>query len=170
MADREKIIEELKQEIQKIEKEVAEKKLLRKPVMMPGTGKCVESLGPTELIREIENLEGELVRKKNLLETLEFSHSEGHETVPKFDKNALLRPEYREGGYFTSQDYYDKCEEFHELLAEQGETFMSLLRSEYIFRKKKFFQEKYGITWLAEEHQFLPGTKVEVHISHPKNY
>ena len=72
--------------------------------------------------------------------------------------------------HFTSQDFYDKCEEFHKMLEEEGESFLSLPRSEYIFRKKKFLQEKYGITWLSEEHQFLPGVVVDVHISHPKNF
>lgn len=169
MADREKIAEELRQEIGEMEQEIAEKKLLRVPVMTLGTGKCTESFGPAELVREIEELERELERQKNLLAFFEDKNL-GGEPIPKVDKNDLLLPEYREGGYFTSQDFYDKCEEFHKMLEEEGESFLSLPRSEYIFRKKKFLQEKYGITWLSEEHQFLPGVVVDVHISHPKNF
>jgi len=86
-----------------------------------------------------------------------------YKTIPKFDKNAFLRPEYREGGYFTSQDYYDKCDEFHKILEEHGEDPLRLSRGEYIFLKKEFFQNTYGITWLSEEEQFLPGTNVTVH-------
>lgn len=165
MADREKIMEELRQEIEALEKEMEEKKLSTKPVMVPVSGRGV----PQEYIPGIKELEREIERKRNLLETFESGLFGQHEHVPKFDKNALLLPEYREGGYFTSQDFYDKCEEFHRSLEAQGIDYRSLRRDELIFRKKKFLFDKYGITWLSEEHQFLPGTVIDVHISHPNN-
>jgi len=169
MADRKEIMEELRQEIEELEKKIEEKKLLRKPVMVPGFGGSTEVLGSAELRQEIEELEKELERKKNLFICYEENVFES-KPVPKFDKNALLRPEYREGGYFTSQDFYDKCEEFHKTLEEQGIDILSLPRSEHIFLKKKFLQDKYGITWLAEEHQYLPGAVKDIHISHPRNH
>lgn len=164
MTDREKIMEELRLEINELEKELEKKKLSRKPIMIPAFGGSKESFGSYELIKEIEKLEKELERKKNLLMTFELDSFGKYESLPQFNKDDFLRPEYREGGYFTSQDYYDKCEEFHGILAEHGEDFRSLPRNEYIFLKKEFFKNTYGITWLSEEEQFLPGTKIDVHV------
>lgn len=123
-----------------------------------------------ELRQEIAEMEAcsprderEIERKKNLLMTYESNLFGKWETVPKFNKDDFLRPEYREGGYFTSQDYYDKCDEFHRILEEHEIDYMHIARDEYIFLKKEFFQNTYGITWLSEEEQFLPGTKIHVH-------
>lgn len=116
-----------------------------------------------ELKKEIAELETEIQRKKNLLLTFESRLSEKPKPVPIFNKEDYLLPEYREGGYFTSKDYYDKCEEFHKILEEYGEDYRSLSRNEYIYLKKEFFQNTYGITWLSEEEQFLPGAKIIVH-------
>lgn len=170
MADREKNIEILRQEIEELEKDIEQKKLLREPRMVPSPRGPVEDFGPIELVKEIEEMEKEVEGKKNLLLAFESNLFGKHESIPKFDKEARLRPGYRQGGYFTSQDYYDKCDEFHRMLEEQGKDIMSLRRDEYIFLKKKFFQDMYGITWLAEEYQYLPGTVSDVHISHPNNY
>lgn len=168
MSNIEKIKEELRQEIKKLERELEEKKAACKPVMVPGSNGMVECLGNSEQRMEIKRLEKEIERKTNLLETFESEFFGKNDRIPKFDKNAHLLPEYREGGYFTSQDFYDKCEEFHRILAEQGiEDIYSLPRNEYIFLKKQFLQEKYGITWLAEEYQYEPGTWTEVHFSPP---
>ena len=169
MTDRDKAIEELRQEIETLEVEIEKKKLMRKPEMIPGFGGSGEHWGPYELVKEIEELEKEVEGKKNLLSTFERNLVGKHKSIPKNDRNSLLRPEYREGGYFTSQDFYDKCEEFHRTLEEQGRDFMKMSRDEYIFEKKKFLQDKYGITWLAEEYQYLPGIVTEVHISHSGN-
>ena len=132
MADREKIIEELRQEIAEME----------------ASGSCEEI---------------EIERKKNLLECFELDLFGKHENIPKFNIEEHLRPEYRQGGYFTSQDYYDKCDEFHRILEEYGEDYMKMSRGDYIYLKKQFFQNTYGITWLSAEEQFLPGTKIDVH-------
>ncbi len=169
MADTEKIKEELRQEIDALERELEEKRLSCKPVMIPGFGKNTEHF-TYDLKPEMDALEKEIERKKNLLQTYELNLIGKHKTLPPFDKEAHLLPEYRTGGYFTSQDFYDKCDEFHRTLEEQGKDFMSLRRDEYIFLKKKFLQDKYGITWLSEEYQFLPGTVMDVHISHPGNH
>ncbi len=169
MADREKNIELLRQEIEELEKDIEQKKLLREPIMVPSPRGPIECFGPIELVKEIEKMEKEVEGKKNLLLTFESDLFGKHESIPVFDKEARLRPEYRQGGYFTSQDYYDKCDEFHRILEEHGIDFMSLRRDEYIFLKKKFFQDTYGIIWLAEEYQNLPGTVIDVHISHPND-
>ena len=132
MADREKIIEDLRQEIAEL-----------------------EACSPRD--------EREIERKKNLLMAFEENLFEKWKTVPAFNKEDYLRPEYREGGYFTSQDYYDKCDEFHRILEEHEIDYMHIPRGEYIYLKKEFFQNTYGITWLAEEEQYLPGTKIDVH-------
>ena len=132
MADHEKIIEELRQEIAEL-----------------------EACGPRD--------EREIERKKNLLECFESGLIGKWREVPKWNKDDYLRPEYRQGGYFTSQDYYDKCDEFHRILEEHEIDYMHIPRGEYIFLKKEFFQNTYGITWLAEEEQFLPGTNIDVH-------
>jgi len=116
-----------------------------------------------QLRKEVKELEKELERKKNLLATYEAGLIGKHLSIPRFDKDALLRPEYRKGGYFTSQDYYDKCDEFHRILEEHDIDYMKISRGEYIYLKKEFFQNTYGITWLSEEEQFLPGTKIDVH-------
>lgn len=163
MADREKNMEILRKEIEELEVELEKKKLLRKPVMSPGTAGCTETLGTYEQRQEIKELERKIEQKKNLLLTYEENLFGKHESVPIFNKEDYLRPEYRQGGYFTSQDYYDKCEEFHRILEEHGEDILSMPRSEYIFLKKQFFQNTYGITWLAEEEQFLPGCNIIVH-------
>lgn len=169
MSNREKNCEELRQEIEILEAQLEEKKGLCKPVMVPSSAGSVIRLGTYELRKEIEEIEREIQKKQNLLSLFESDISDEYKNIPRFDKESLLLPEYRQGGYFTSQDFYDKCEEFHRLLEKEGETFKSLPRNEYIFRKKKFLREKYGIEWLAEEYQFLPGVVVDVHISHPKN-
>lgn len=169
MADREKIKEELRQEIEELEKELEEKKLLCKPEMIPGFGGSKIVLGSPKLRQEMDVLKKEIERKRNLLLTYESNLIGKHESVPKVDREALLLPEYRTGGYFTSQDYYDKCDEFHKILEEHGEDFLNMSRSEYIFLKKEFFRNTYGITWLSEEEQFLPGVVKEVHVSHPRN-
>jgi len=116
-----------------------------------------------QLRKEVKELEKELERKKNLLATYEAGLIGKHLSIPRFDKDALLRPEYRQGGYFTSQDYYDKCDEFHRILEEHDIDYMKISRGEYIYLKKEFFQNTYGITWLSEEEQYLPGTKIDVH-------
>lgn len=149
-------MEELRQEIE-------EKKLLRKPEKVPCSVGIMERLRPYELVKEIERLEKEVERKKNLLSTFENNCFDKNNSVPVFNKEDYLLPEYREGGYFASQDFYDKCDEFHKILEEHGEDFMKLSRDEYIFLKKEFFQNTYGITWLSEEEQFLPGTNIIVH-------
>ena len=171
MSNNEEIKKELRKEIKELEMELEEKKAACKPVMvpgMPGSVGMVERMGTYEQRMEIERLEREIERKTNLLETFEAELLGKHDTIPRFDKNAHLLPEYREGGYFTSQDFYDKCDEFHRTLAEQGiEDIFSLPRNEYIFLKKQFLQEKYGIIWLAEEYQYEPGTWTDIHISPP---
>jgi len=163
MADREKIMEKLRKEIEELEMELEKKKLLCKPVMSPGTVGCTEHLGTYEQRQEIKKLEIEIERKKNLLSIYEEDIFDKHESVPVFNREDYLRPEYRKGGYFTSQDYYDKCEEFHKILEEHGQDVLRMPRNEYIFLKKQFFQNTYGITWLAEEEQFLPGSNIIVH-------
>ena len=163
MDDREKIMEKLRREIEELEKDIEKKKLLRKPEMVPGSCGPIERLGPYELVKEIEGLEKEVERKNNLLSIYEQNLFDKNSSVPSFNKDDYLLPEYREGGYFTSQDYYDKCDEFHKILEEHGEDFTSLSRDEYIFLKKEFFQNTYGITWLSEEEQFLPGANIIVH-------
>ena len=130
MTDREKSIEELRQEIAELEA-------------------CGD-------VKEAE-------RKKNLLECFESGLIGKWREVPKWNKDDYLRPEYRKGGYFTSQDYYDKCDEFHRILEEHEVDYMHIARGEYIYLKKEFFRNTYGITWLAEEEQFLPGTNIDVH-------
>ena len=132
MADHEKIIEELRQEIAEL-----------------------EACSPRDE-REIEG-------KKNLLECFESGLIGKWREVPKWNKDDYLRPEYRQGGYFTSQDYYDKCDEFHRILEEHEIDYMHISRGEYIYLKKEFFKNTYDIVWLAEEEQYLPGTKIDVH-------
>ncbi len=61
----------------------------------------------------------EVERKNNLLSIYEENLFDKNSSVPSFNKDDYLLPEYREGGYFTSQDYYDKCDEFHKILEEQ---------------------------------------------------
>ncbi|MBQ7925542.1 MAG: hypothetical protein IJ335_04530 [Lachnospiraceae bacterium] len=169
MDNRENSKIELRQEILELEKELEEKKLSCKPVLVISNDGPKEHMGSYELRKEIARLEKEIEGRKNLLAVFESDLMDRQEPLPAFDKNAILLPEYREGGYFTSQDFYDKCDEFHKMLEEQGLDFRSMGRADYIFRKKKFLQEKYGITWLVEEYQFLPGTVTNVHISHPND-
>ena len=107
--------------------------------------------------------EREIERKKNLLECYESGLIGKWREVPKWNKDDYLRPEYRQGGYFTSQDYYDKCDEFHRILEEHDIDYMHIARGEYIYLKKEFFKNTYDIVWLAEEEQFLPGTNIDVH-------
>ena len=106
----------------------------------------------------------EIKRKRNLLTAFEENIFEQNASIPRTNKDDFLRPEYREGGYFTSQDYYNKCNEFHRILEEHDVDYMHIPRSEYIFLKKQFFKNTYGITWLAEEEQFLPGLNINVHV------
>lgn len=124
-----------------------------------------------ELRQEIAGLEAcdprdekEIERKKNFLTIFEENRIGAWKTIPAFKKEDYLRPEYREGGYFTSQDYYDKCDEFHRILEEQNIDHMHIARGEYIHLKKEFFRNTYGITWLAEEEQFLPDAGIDVHV------
>ena len=125
-----------------------------------------------ELKDEIAELEAsgccderKLLRLNNLLICFESGlFDDDRPPLPKWNKDDYLRPEYREGGYFTSQDYYDKCDEFHNILEEYDVDYMKISRDEYIFLKKEFFKNTYGIIWLAEEERFLPDVNVVVHI------
>ena len=117
-----------------------------------------------DIEKEIAKLEKKLEGKRNLLETFESGLIGKYKSIPKWNKEEFLRPEYREGGYFTSLDYYAKCDEFHKMLEKHEIDYMKIARNEYIYLKKEFFSNVYGITWLAEEEQFLPGVKVDVHI------
>ncbi|MBR6641546.1 MAG: hypothetical protein IKL08_05090 [Clostridia bacterium] len=109
--------------------------------------------------------EREFERWNNLLECHELGlFDDNKPPVPAWNKDDYLLPEYRKGGYFTSQDYFDKCDEFHNILEEYSIDYMEISRNEYIYLKKEFFKNVYGITWLAEEEQFLPGVKIDVHI------
>ena len=102
-------------------------------------------------------------RWNNLLQCYELGlFDDDRPSVSTWNKEDYLLPEYRKGGYFTSQDYYDKCDEFHKILKEYDVDYMRISRNEYIFFKKEFFKNTYGIIWLAEEEQFLPEANIEV--------
>lgn len=128
--------------------------------------RCIEEL--KDEIAELEAMgcsdERKLLRLNNLLQSFELGLFDDKPPLPKWNKDDYLLPEYRKGGYFTSQDYYDKCDEFHKILEEYDVDYMEISRGEYIYLKKEFFKNTYGIIWLAEEEQFLPGTIIDVHI------
>ena len=132
MADKEKCIKEIKEKIAKLE-----------------ASGCSD--------------EREFKRWNNLLMSYELGLFDNDSSpLPKWNKDDYLLPEYRQGGYFTSQDYYDKCDEFHKILEEHDVDFMKISRNEYIFLKKQFFKNTYDIIWLAEEEQFLPEANITV--------
>ena len=123
-----------------------------------------------ELKQEIADMEAsgfysekEIEGKKNLLKTFEMNLVGLHKSIPKWNKEDFLLPEYKKGGYFTSEDYYNKCDEFHKILEKNNIEYMNISREEYISLKKDFFKNTYNIIWLSEEEQFLPGTNIEVY-------
>lgn len=168
VTDKEKSIEELKETISKLEEELEKKEAECQQEKFTTVANSPlppsEVVGSYKLRREIEELKRKIEGERNLLEACESGLFDRAAELPSFDREALLRPEYRKGGYFTSQDYYDKCEEFHKLLETQGEDIIRMPRNEYIFLKKEFFKNTYGISWLSEEEQYLPGSVVDVHV------
>lgn len=134
---------------------------------MANKEKCIKEIKDTLAELEANGCtdEREIERWNNLLYCFESGlFDDDRPPVPKWNKDDYLLPEYRQGGYFTSQDYYDKCDEFHKILEEYDVDYMEISRGEYIYLKKEFFKNTYGITWLAEEEQFLPGVIVDVHV------
>lgn len=78
-------------------------------------------------------------------------------------RDSLLKKEYRSDGYFNSDDFTQKCDEFEKYIEElRKERENDFTRFEYITLKKSFMKKKYNLDWLPEEEQYLDGVKVIV--------
>lgn len=132
---------------------------------MTNKEKCIQEIKENLVKLETSGCgdEREFIRLNNLLQCFELGlFDDDRPPLPPWNKDDYLLPEYRQGGYFTSQDYYDKCDEFHKILREHEVDYMKISRNEYIFLKKHFFKNTYDIIWLAEEEQFLPDANITV--------
>ena len=78
-------------------------------------------------------------------------------------KDRYLLPEYRSDGYFQSEDFDRKCEEFLQYLHDfEKQENRKLSREEKDILKQHFMKTRYGLDWVPEEQQGMPGVIILV--------
>ena len=69
-----------------------------------------------------------------------------------FNISDYFKPEYREGGYFCSKDFEEKCEMFDKFVEENNMDIPKELRGEAL---KIFLKENFNIDWEWDENKRL---------------
>ncbi len=104
----------------------------------------------------------EILELENTIKTMEYLASHPL-SKSEFDSDSILKEEYRSDGYFNSEDFKEKCDEFEKYLRElRKERTTDFTRFEYVTLKKAFMRRKYNLNWVPEEEQYIDGVVVNV--------
>ena len=106
--------------------------------------------------------EPDILELENTIKTMEYLASHPL-SKSEFDSDSILKEEYRSDGYFNSEDFKEKCDEFEKYLRElRKERTTDFTRFEYVTLKKAFMRRKYNLNWVPEEEQYIDGVVVNV--------